>query len=405
MPIDWNRVARHQMVCQPQHFVEHIEVPTLEEAALDLLTIRNEGGMMSMRRIDDRDKPGNVHHARSALTNREAYRQPAAPVPIYDLETLHVVEVENLSRMSARDTHQIIAATHTPMSLPAAESFVDLMRWNPHHRILARHLASGIDLNGSDSYFAVNGPALAIPLTEPPKPPRRRGGGKAPRIPKGWTDTVNFDGTRPLHLTVQNPYGVTITDFTRAADEHPDLAADDIVVDATALTDIAIDTAATETRTGRTGHAGDGLRTAYAVMVNDHPVGYYDTVEEAHAAAVTVVNRPPEDLTYLHDRFHNPFHTAYEVQPVLLDADGREARLTSSLRVTEATGTLHVRTETLTPPPTTPSLGMPVTGWLLAWQTPDWHRHRTLLAYLLDENGTVLYQVPNTPALHPMLHP
>jgi hypothetical protein len=381
MPIEWDLVDRHQSVLLPQYFIEQIEEATLQEAALDLLTLRNEGGMMVMRNFDPRDKPGNIDAARSVLADRYDHR--SAPTPSYDIAAVEVVEIESGNYRRVHDVHQLIAATRTTMSVAAAEAFINLMQFTPRHPLVGRHIAPGIDLNGSDSYIAVNGPALAIPVADPPKPPRRRGGGKAAMPPAGWRDEPDLDGTRPLRTTVYNPYGVTISDFIHAAQTHADLATDELLVSATAITDI---TPAAASSKDRSEH---GLRTAYAVMVNEHPIGYYDTVEAAHEAAVATVRQPPADLTYLTDRFHNPFDTAYEVKPVLLDGDGREARLTSSLRIIEATATVHVRTEVLEA-----DTDRPVTGWVVAWQTPDWHRNRALQDYLLDADGTVLYQLP-----------
>lgn len=332
---------------------------------------------------DDRDEPGTVESGRSKLDRTGYYadhEKEPHPTPLFN-----GVECIRISRGNdgygffgpERKDMDVIQATKTAMSPEVAEAFIRSLADDPAHPFVLAHIAKGFNLNGSDSWLTVGGPAFAIPLTRlDPRDARARRA-------KDYVQP-ELDG-KPLELEVHvnNMRGLRGEDLIAAARRHPDLGPHGISVGAVEL--LSLEPLA---------HRADGdVLTGREIPMfklahDDRPLGFYATAEEAQAALEEAVGKGDHyrDEGTLFTGNHYALRVRYSVEGCLV-LDGKEVRPSFTSELVEAKATVRVRVARLKPGRPAPHV-----GWMLVWQARDWHRNPEILTQHFNSDGTLISQ-------------
>lgn len=354
----------------PQTWLEESSMPGLADAAEEAF---------GRRPWQDRDWPGNIDSGVSPVNKRNF--EGIHPVPDYGTAApRHVIAYGQQGY--SRDDVEIIQITPTTMTPAAASAYLTALWADPQLPFVTAHTFPSIRLNGAAGYFTVGGPALAVPIHNPPKPkpvnPRRRGGrGNYAALPV----PVDLTSRTPLQVEVSNADGLEDADFAWAARHHASLGPYDILTGALYLRDIR---ALAYSTSGQVPGGGEDLKVK--LMGPDGVLGYYEDTAAARAAlADAVASRQYRNRDHLDD--FTPFeHFAddYSIVPCLMK-DGHEAagKLTSYLTAARAT----VYTEVTTVPP---APALPVTGWMMSWHTADWHRNNVWVDLDPTSDGPLL---------------
>lgn len=337
----------------PQFWAEESSQPRLADAA---------EGVFGRRPWQDRDWPGNIDSGVSLMDKRNF--SDSHPVPDYGTASPRHRLVYGQSY--SRDEVDVIQVTPATMTPAAATAYLTALWADPELPFVAAHTYPSIKLNGSAGYFTVGGPALAVPLHNPPQPkapnPRRGGRGNYAMMP----GPLDLTALTPLAVEVSNPEGLDDADFAWAARHHRDLGPDDILTGRLHLRDI------TPLEYSTSGQVPDG-REALRVKLQgpDGVLGYFDDTAAARAALEDAVgSRRYRDRDHLDDfTWADHFADDYSIVPCLM-RDGHETAGTLTSRLTAARATVYAEVTTVRKKP-----ALPVTGWMLAWHTADWHRN------------------------------
>jgi hypothetical protein len=330
---------------------------------------------------DERDEPGTVESGRSRIDDNHRYSTQAEthPVPLYGSN-------ERIRISRGGDGHgfyeteqrnfDVIQVTRTPMSPAVAKAFKHALAEDPTHPFVLSHLMDGMDLNGSDSWLTVGGPALAIPLTrlEPRDARSRRS--KVYIQPEPDGEDVE------MQIHVNNPLGLSSEDFISAARHHESLGPHGIIIG-------AVELASLEPISHRMGdEALTGEEVAMFKLAYDNvTIGLYPTAEEAGAALkeeLGIGSRYRNKGTLFTGSPRSEFHGRYSVEGCLV-LDGEEVRRSVDTELLEARATVKARVAFVDP-----GARRAHAGWMLVWQAYDWHRNPEQLTQYLAKDGKVL---------------
>lgn len=256
--------SRERLIVLPQTITVSAEGKNLQKA----LEARRFPNMR-----DERDEPGTVDDGVSRLDSRWRYGESGArhPVPVYGGAKVLRFSREDYSGFYSQPPKHfdVIEITKTVMSPAVAEAFVQALAEDPTHPFVRSHLLPGMDLNGSDSWLTVGGPALAIPLTrlDPADARSRRAKEYVEPEPDGEETT--------LQVQVENSMGLAGEDFMAAARRHPSLGECGIVVGRMEL--VALDPISH--RLGGDSLTGDE-EPMFRLAYDDSTIGLYSTAEE-----------------------------------------------------------------------------------------------------------------------------
>lgn len=337
----------------PQNWIEESAKANLEDAVVEAF---------GSRPWQDRDWPGNVQRGVSPM-DKNNFRT-AHPVPDYGDAPRHVLSYEQ--GMVGREDVEVVQITPTVMPPAAAKAYIKALWADPHMPFVTAHTFPSVELNGSVGYFTVGGPALAVPLHHPPAPEkaRRRPGGRGNFA--AMPEPVDLTTLTPLPVSVSNDDGIDDSDFIWAARNHPSLGLNDILTGSLRLRDVDW----TECLpSGEISAGGEAFK--IKVAGPSGVIGYFDDTASARDALEDAIHsRKHEDTDYLED--FTPlkrFTDEYSIVPCLVK-DGKEVTKTLTTRLATATATVYGDVATVTP-----GAGLPITGWMMAWQTADWHRN------------------------------
>ena len=328
---------------------------------------------------DERDEPGTVGAGVSRLDSRWGYGEPCEPHPVPRYWGSEVIRIsrENHSGFYPQPptNYDVIQVTKTPMSPPVAEAFIHALAEDPTHPFLRSHLLSGMDLNGSDSWLTVGGPALAIPLT------RLNPADARSRRAKDYVQPEPDGEEMTLQVQVENVMGLAGEDFIAAARRHPSLGENGIVVGHVELASLD----PISHRLGEGALAGDE-EPMFKLAYDDETIGLYSTAQEAKAAleAALLDGTRYRSTGILHSGPRSDFQGRYTVDGCLV-REGREVRRSVSTELIEAVATVRVRLATVDP-----AMRRIHTGWMLVWQADDWHRNKQHVRQYLGDDGSVL---------------
>lgn len=325
---------------------------------------------------DDRDVPGTIDAGTSRL-DANRYDHAGHPVPRFTDEYPEPVHTLHRSGyFGGSRTIEVVQVTGTPMSPPVAEAFVAALVDDPTHPFVQSHILPGIDLNGSDSYLSVKGPALAIPLTrsEEDVNARRRKDYVAPG-PDGEE--------RSLEVHVRAWDGLVSEDFLSAVRRHKSLSPMEVVVGTPELESLT----PLQHSVGRGSLSGDE-RPMFKLTQDGRTVGFFGTPEEAQGALDAALEGVSyEGRTYLTDRNYRGEWTHDFAISGCIVKDGAEVHPKVSATLVEAEGVVRAEVAKVAP-----GRGGEVAGWLFVWQAPNWHRGGTMLRQELDGEGVVVRQ-------------
>lgn len=330
---------------------------------------------------DSRDEPGTVESGRSKLDRNRLYfddRHQTHPVPVYN-------GVECIRMRRATDGHgfftpeqkdiDVIQVTKSPLSPDLAEAFANALAEDPTHPFVLAHIAEGFELNGSDSWLTVGGPALAIPLTriDPEDARTRRRKDYVHPDPEGELTE--------LEVQVENLRGLRGDDFIAAARRHEVLAHDGITVGAVTMLSLK----PLAYRAGEDELTGREIA-MFKVACDGRTLGLYATAEEAREALLNAATAGEQYRSEgaLFTGSDYAFRASYAVEGCLV-LDGREVRSSFSTELVKAKATVEVRVVRLQPGKPAPHV-----GWMIIWQAPDWHRNPEILTEHLDLDGSVI---------------
>ncbi|WP_157672509.1 hypothetical protein [Pseudarthrobacter chlorophenolicus] len=332
------------------------------------------------RMKDERDDPGSVGTGRSRLDQGRGYEQERThPVPLYkSADIIRISRVPDAFFPTETVDVDVIQVTRTAMSPPVARAFIEALVDDPTHPFVLAHVNKDFDLNGSDSWLTVGGPALAIPLTWVEPRDARAARSKDYVQPKpDWTEV-------DLHVHVGNAEGVGSEDLIRAARRHESLGGSGITVGAVDL--VSLEPVAH--RVGEGGLTGNEVP-MFKLVYDRQTIGLYGSAGEAQEALTAELSGGDRYFsrgTLYGGEPRTDFQGRYSVQGCLtLNGEEVEPDITTELVETKAVVRVGVAT-------LDPGVRREHAGWMLVWQAFDWHRNPEYLTQYLDDNGDVLSQ-------------
>lgn len=362
-------------------FERHIVLPQTISVSIEGKQLRNALEVDRFPHMrDERDEPGTIESGRSRLDRRRHYwsEEENHPVPGYNGGGQHIRirrGGDALFDPTPKD-FDVIQATGTAMSPEVAKAFKYTLAEDPTHPFVQAHIYEQWDLNGSDSWLTIGGPALAVPLTSLDRVRGRpvRGQTYVPPEPEG--DIVE------LEVHVDNYLGVRAEDFITAARRHEALGPHGITVG-------PVEMISMEPLRHRTGdNELTGQEVAMFKLAHDGAtMGLFDTLDAAQEALKEELETGscyPTEKTLMTGGDRSDFRIRYTVEGCLV-LDGKEVRPSLSTELVEAKAIVRVRKVTLEPGRKAPHV-----GWMLIWQAHDWHRNPEILIQHLDQDGTVL---------------
>lgn len=365
-------LPRTRSIELPQTIVITREGRTLDDAF-------KSGTFPNMR--DERDEPGTREDGVSRL-DPGRYSDSGVEHPVPQLTSAYPQKIHLLHRsgMFRSDrTIEVIQVTETVMTPPVAEAFVQALAEDPTHPFVQTHLMPGIDLNGSDSYLSIGGPAFAIPLTYITAEPnaRRR---------KDYQPQDRGTTPRQLEVRVKANDGLVSEDFFNAVRRHRGLVSTEIVVGHPEVEELL--PLQHLVQSGRDGELTGRERPMFKLTKDGATVGFFESPEDAQAAVQAAVEGVKyRSWGYVSDRsYSGEFAFDFKVEGCLVE-DGAEVRRAVSTVLVEAEATLSAEVADVAP-----GRGGDVAGWMFVWQAYNWHRHVSVLQQELDEAGAVVRQ-------------
>lgn len=361
-------------------FERHIVLPQTISVSIEGKQLKNALEVDRFPHMrDERDEPGTVESGRSRLDRRRHYLSDEEnhPVPAYNGGARIRISRGGDGFFSPfPKDFDVIQATSTAMSPEVAKAFKYTMAEDPTHPFVLAHLNDQWDLNGSDSWLTIGGPALAIPLTGLDRPRGRSGRGQADTPPEPEGEIVE------LEVHVDNYRGVRSEDFIRAARRNESLDLNGITVG-------PVEMISMEPLRHRTGENElTGREVAMFKLAHDGAtMGLFDSLDAVQAALTEELETGssyPTKKTLMTGSSRSDFRIRYTVEGCLV-LDGKEVSPSLSTELVEAKAVVKVRKVTLEPGRKAPHI-----GWMLVWQAHDWHRNPETLIQHLDLDGTVL---------------
>lgn len=346
-------------------------LPGLEDAAKEAF---------GNRPWQDRDWPGNIGRAVSPMDKQNVPERH--PVPDYGNAPRHVISYGQ-AQYAAHEDVDVVQITPTTMTPEAARAYLTALWADPKLLFVEAHTFPSIRLNGAAGYFTVGGPVLAVPVHNAPKPkpvnPLARGRGNYATL----LEPVDLTALTPLPVEVINTDGLEDADFAWVARHHASIGPNDIITGPLHLRDI------TALKYSTSGQAPRGGETLMVKLVGpDGVLGHFADTGAAHEAMADAIDaRQYRDRRYLDD-FAPAEHFAddYSIVPCLMK-DGHEVTGKITSRLTAAQATVYTEVSTVQPSP-----ALPVTGWLMAWHTADWHRNNTWVQLNQESEGPPLWR-------------
>jgi hypothetical protein len=327
---------------------------------------------------DERDEPGTVETGTSRLDTVRRYGQRTEPhpVPVYrGVPVIRISREDHGFYPQPPKNFDVIRATKTAMSPAVAEAFIQALAEDPTHPFVRSHILPGMDLNGSDSWLTIGGPALAVPLTRLPLEDARSRQAKDYVAPEPEGEEVL------LRVQVENAMGLASEDFIAAARRHPSLGEHSILlghVELESLDPIShrLDNDSLD------GNEVPMFKLAY----DDETVGFYWTADKAQEALEEALldGSRYRSTGLLHTGPYSNFRGRYTVEGCLV-LDGKEVRRSVSTELIEATATIRATVATVDP-----AQRRLHAGWMLVWQTDDWHRNKQHVRQYLNDDGEVV---------------